>query len=53
MEGARNMRLTREFFARHGTKGGKKAAARMTPEQRTARAKKAAGARHAKKGGQK
>ena len=31
-----------EFFRKHGSKGGKKAAAAMTPEARVARAKKAA-----------
>jgi hypothetical protein len=31
-----------EFFRKQGSKGGKKAAASMTPQQRTARAKAAA-----------
>jgi hypothetical protein len=31
-----------EFFRKQGSKGGKTAAARMTPEERTARAQKAA-----------
>lgn len=31
-----------EFFRKHGSKGGKKAAAAMTPEERSIRAKKAA-----------
>lgn len=31
-----------EFFRKQGSKGGKKAAASMTPEERTARAKNAA-----------
>jgi hypothetical protein len=31
-----------EFFRKQGSKGGKKAAASMTSEQRTARARKAA-----------
>jgi hypothetical protein len=31
-----------EFFRKHGSKGGKKAAAAMTAEERTVRAKKAA-----------
>jgi hypothetical protein len=31
-----------ELFRKRGSKGGKAAAARMTPEERTARAKKAA-----------
>ena len=47
------MRLTKEFFAKQGSKGGKKAARGMTAEQRTARAKKGASVRHAKKGGHK
>ncbi len=46
------MRLTKEYFAKQGSKGGKKAAERMTAEQRKTRARKAAKARHAKKGGQ-
>ena len=33
-----------EFFRKHGSKGGKKSAAALTPEQRTARAKKAVAA---------
>jgi hypothetical protein len=36
------VRLTREFFAKQGSKGGKKAAENMTPAQRTIRAHKAA-----------
>ena len=48
------MRLTKEFFAKQGSKGGKKAARQMTPAERTIRAHKAAVARNAKrKGGQK
>lgn len=35
----------REYFARFGRKGGKKAARNMTPEQRKANARKAARAR--------
>jgi hypothetical protein len=31
-----------EFFRKHGSKGGRKAAAAMTPEERVARARKAA-----------
>ena len=38
-----------EFFREHGRKGGKKAAAKMTPEQRRARALKAVAAREAKR----
>lgn len=33
-----------EFFRKHGSRGGKKAAAAMTPEERTARAQAAAAA---------
>ena len=44
-----------EFFQKAGSKGGKKAAARMTQAQRTARAKRAGKARQrnarAQKGG--
>jgi len=40
-----------KYMARMGSKGGKKAAAGMTKEQRSERAKKAAVARHGKKGG--
>jgi hypothetical protein len=47
------VRLTKEFFAKQGSKGGKKAAEKMTPAQRSIRAYKAAVARHAKKGGHK
>ena len=47
------MKLTKEFFAKQGSKGGKRAAEKMTPAQRSIRAYKAAMARHAKKGGQK
>lgn len=50
---AQNVRLTREFFAKQGSKGGKKAAEKMTPAQRSIRAFKAATAMHAKKAGQK
>ena len=39
----------REYFAKFGRKGGKAAAAKMTPEQRKASARKAAQARWAKK----
>jgi hypothetical protein len=46
------MRLTKAFFAKQGSKGGKLAAQRMTRAERIARAQKAAAARHAKKGGQ-
>ena len=46
------MRLSREYFAKQGRRGGKKAAAQMTKEQRKDRATKAAKARYAKKGGQ-
>ena len=46
------VKLTREYFAKQGSKGGKKAAEKMTPAQRSRRAQKAAKARHAKKGGQ-
>lgn len=42
-----------EFFRKQGTRGGKiggkKAAASMTPEQRSARARKAVAAREAKR----
>ena len=45
-------RITREFFRRAGAKGGKVGAARRmlttTPEQRSAWARKAALARHAR-----
>ena len=51
-EGADQVRLSREYFAKQGSKGGKKAADAMTPEQRKKRARKAAKARYAKKGGQ-
>jgi hypothetical protein len=47
------MKLTKEFFAKQGSKGGKMAAHKMTAAQRSARAKKAAAARYGKKGGQK
>jgi len=51
--GANRLKLTKEFFAKQGSKGGKRAAEKMTPAQRSIRAHKAAVARHAKKGGQK
>jgi hypothetical protein len=38
----------REFFAREGRKGGKIAAERMTPEQRSEKMRRAAQARWAK-----
>ncbi len=38
-----------EYFRREGKKGGKAAASKMTPEQRSARAKKAVTAREAKR----
>jgi len=47
------LKLTKENFAKQGSKGGKKAAENMTPAQRSIRAHKAAMARHAKKAGQK
>ena len=46
------MKLTRKFFAEQGSKGGKKAADKMTPAERQNRARKAAKSRYAKKGGQ-
>jgi hypothetical protein len=49
--GAKDVRLSKEFFAKQGSKGGKKAAEKMTPAQRSIRAHKAAMARHAKKSG--
>lgn len=42
-------RFFRQAGARGGKIGGKLAASRMTPEQRSARARKAALARHAKR----
>jgi hypothetical protein len=39
----------RAYLARIGSKGGKLAAAKMTPEQRSARAKAAVTAREAKR----
>lgn len=41
-----------DYMAKIGSKGGKKAAASMTPEQRKERARKAALKRFAKKGAQ-
>jgi aspartate/methionine/tyrosine aminotransferase len=40
-----------EWFRREGAKGGKKAAAAMTPRQRSERARKAVAAREAKRSG--
>jgi hypothetical protein len=39
------LKAAREVFSRWGKKGGTKSSANMTPEQRTARARKAANAR--------
>jgi hypothetical protein len=40
-----------QYLAGIGSKGGKETAKRMTKAEKVARAKKAANARHAKKGG--
>ena len=42
-----------EFFRETGKVGGKKAAANMTPEQRSERAKKAVAARESKRAAEK
>lgn len=42
-------KMTREWFRKQGSIGGKKAAKSMTPEQRSERSRKGAAAREAKR----